>query len=197
MWSTFLDRIRSRWYEVQVDAGTVQVGKLVLPARRCWPLRALPDGRKPTITSRHAIHNPSRPTHRGVDLFYRRLPTDPPMRIGDGGRTAKWWIPEMTEVIAPAAGLVEIAGNSKTGWRVWIRHAGGLATGGFHMTQIFVKAGDAVRMADPIGIVGDNPADHDPDHLHWEVYEGAIGKYPRGTVDPELWLKGAEVLPAA
>jgi hypothetical protein len=188
-----LERLRAR---VEVDQGTETVGGLVLPFHRCWPLRALPDGRRPAITSRHAIHNPERPNHRGVDLFYRYQPGDPPMRVGDGGRTGRWWIPDHTWAVAPADGLVELAGTSRTGHRVWVRHAGGLLTGGFHMTELAVKPGDAVRMGDPIGVVGDNPADHHARHLHWEVYTGPIGRYPKGTVDPERWLRGAKVLGA-
>jgi hypothetical protein len=179
----------------ELDDGTERIGGLVLPFHRCYPLRALADGRKPTITSRHYLNNPERKNHNGVDFFYRYdAAKDPPMRAGDGGRTSRWWIPDRTWAIAPADGLVTIAGNSRTGHRVWIQHAGGLLTGGFHMTEIGVKAGDAVKMGDPIGIVGDNPADHDARHLHWECYLGAIGKYPRGTVDPERWLRGAKVL---
>lgn len=168
---------------------------IVMPPTRCWPLRALPDGRKPTITSRHAIHNPSRPTHRGVDLFYRWQPGDGG-KLGDGGRTAKWFIPDNTWSIASADGEVEVAGSSKTGWRAWIRHAGGLLTGGFHMTELAVKVGDAVRLGDPIGIVGDNPNDVDARHLHWELYDGQLARYPAGSVDPERWLHGAVMLPA-
>lgn len=188
-----LERLRAR---VEVDQGTERIEGLVLPYHRCWPLRMLADGRRPAITSRHALRNPDRPTHRGVDLFYRYQQGDPPMRVGDGGRTGRWWIPDNTWAVAPADGLVELAVNSRTGHRVWVRHAGGLLTGGFHMTTLAVKPGDAVRMGDPIGVVGDNPADHDARHLHWEVYEGAIGRYPRGTVDPERWLRGAKVLEA-
>jgi hypothetical protein len=180
----------------ELETGTVAIDGLVLPARRCYPLRALADGRKPTITSRHAIHNASRSTHYGVDFFYQWKAGDAAMRIGDGGRTAKWFIPDRTFAIAPADGIVTLAGSSRTGHRVWIQHAGGLYTGGFHMTEIAVKAGDAVKMGEPIGVVGDNPADHDARHLHWECYVGDLGKYPRGTVDPERFLKGAIVLPA-
>ena len=179
-----------------LDDGTEKVGGLVLPYRRCYPLRALPDGRKPVITSRHSTHNSERPNHHGVDFFYPYKAGDAPMKIGDGGRTTKWHIPNNTWAVAPADGMVEIAGTSKTGYRVWIRHAGGLLTGGFHMTLLAVKAGEAVKMGDPIGIVGDNPNDHDARHLHWECYAGPIGKYPRGTVDPERFLRGAIVLPA-
>ena len=178
------------------DDGTETIGKLVLPYHRCYPLRALPDGREPTITSRHSSRNPERSNHHGVDFFYRWQAGDAAMKIGDGGRTPKWFIPDNTWAVAPADGLVELAGSSRTGHRVWVRHAGGLLTGGFHMTLLAVKAGDAVQMGDPIGIVGDNPADHDARHLHWECYSGPLGKYPRGTIDPERFLKGAKVLPA-
>lgn len=180
----------------ELDDGTETVGGLVLPARRCYPLRALADKRKPQITSRHFLNNPSRKNHNGVDFFYAWQAGDAAMRIGDGGRTARWFIPDRTWTIAAADGLVEIAGNSKTGHRAWVRHAGGLATGGFHMTEIVVKAGDAVKMGDPIGIVGDNPADNDARHLHWECYLGEFAKYPRGTIDPERFLRGAIILPA-
>jgi hypothetical protein len=181
----------------ELDAGTEQLGGLTLPARRCYPLRALPDGRKPQITSRHKLNNPERSTHYGVDFFYRWQAGDAAMRIGDGGRTAKWFIPDATFAIAASDGIVTLAGSSKTGHRVWVQHAGGVYTGYFHMTQIFVKAGDAVKMSEPIGIVGDNPADTDARHLHWELYSGPLAKYPKGTLDPERFLRGASVLAAA
>lgn len=175
----------------------VTVRGLVMPAERCWPLRMLPDGRKPTVTSKHFTRNPERKNHFGCDLFYRYDPkTDPPMKLGDGGRTQKWWIPNDTVVVAQAEGEVVIAGNSATGYRAWVRHEGGLATGGFHLTQLFVKIGDSVAPGDPLGIVGDNPRDNDARHLHTELYKGPIIKYPAGTLDPELFWIGAQVLPA-
>lgn len=180
----------------ELDDGTEMVGGLLLPARRCYPLRALADRRKPTITSRHFLNNRERKNHNGVDFFYAWQAGDAAMRIGDGGRTARWFIPDRTLAIAPADGIITLAGQSRTGHRVWIQHAGGLYTGGFHMTEIVVKAGDAVKMGDPIGVVGDNPVDNDARHLHWELYSGDLNKYPRGTVDPERFLKGAIVLPA-
>lgn len=180
----------------ELDAGTERVDGLVLPAQRCYPLRALPDGRKPTITSRHFLRNPERKNHNGVDFFYAWKAGDAAMRIGDGGRTARWFIPDRTWCVAPADGLVTLAGPSRTGHRVWIQHAGGLYTGYFHLTEIAVKAGDAVKMGDAIGVVGDNPIDHDARHLHWELYAGDLAKYPRGTLDPERFLVGARVLEA-
>lgn len=180
------------------DTGTETVGGVVVPIKRCYPLRALPDGRKPQITSGHFKRNPDRKNHNGCDLFYVWRAGDAAMRIGDGGRTAKWFIPDNTWAIAPADGIVQIAGNSKTGHRVWVQHAGGLLTGGFHMTKIIVEPGEAVRMGDDLGIVGDNPIDNDARHLHWECYVGELVKYPRGTIDPQAnFLVGAAVLPAS
>lgn len=179
---------------------TVMVNGLAMPRQRCWPLRALADGRKPVITSRHKIHEPSRPTHYGADLLYRYLPSDPPTKIGDSGRTLGYWIPEETWSIAPADGVVERCGPSPTGMYAWIRHEGGLATGGFHYDRLAVITGQHVKMGDPIGRVNDNPKDNDPDHLHGELYRGGLvgaeNHYPAGTLDPECWWVGAIVLPA-
>jgi hypothetical protein len=173
---------------------TVTVDGYTMPVERCYPMRALADGRVPRITSRHAIHNPSRPRHRGVDLFYPYVASDPPMRIGDGGRTAKWWVPDRTWAVAVADGVVEKAGSSATGFRVWLRHPGGMASGYFHLSELATTEGATVRMGDPLGVIGDNPSDHDARHLHFEVFLGDLRTYPKGTVDPEAWLKGARVL---
>ncbi len=179
---------------------TVMVHGLEMPAIRCWPLRILADGRKPIITSRHKIHEPTRPTHFGADLFYAYLPTDPAMKVGDHGRTKGYWIPPETWSIAPADGVIERCGQSPSGMYCWIRHAGGLATGGFHYDQLAVITGQTVKMGDNIGRVNDNPKDDDPRHLHGELYQGglvgAANHYPQGTLDPELWWLGAQMLPA-
>lgn len=180
----------------ELDNGTELVGGLTVPAVRCYPLRKLEDGRKPTITSRHFLNNPERKNHNGVDFFYPWRDGDKPMKIGDGGRTKKWAIPNPTYAIAAASGIVTIAGASKTGYRVWIQVAGGLYLGYFHLTRLFVQPGEAVGMGAMIGIVGDNPVDNDAVHLHFEVYKGDLGKYPRGTIDPERFLKGARMYDA-
>jgi hypothetical protein len=164
------------------------------PAGRIWPLANLPDGRQPRITSRHWTKNPDRANpdrrHYGVDLMYDYLPTDPVVRIGDSGRTKGFWIPADTIAVACADGVVELAGPSRTGHRVWVRH-GTHALGYFHLQRLLCTPGSTVKAGDPIGIVGDNPIDTDPDHLHFELYAGPLGGYPSGSVDPERWLLGA------
>jgi len=79
---------------------------------------------------------------------------------------------------------------------VGLAAAGGVASGRAHLRGLAGKAGDAVRLGEAIGTVGDNPVDNDAAHLHWEVYQGPVTSYPRGTIDPERWLAGARVLPA-
>lgn len=172
-------------------------GPRPFPTNRAWPLKVLPDGRRPTITSGHFLRNPDRKNHNGVDLFYRYVPgSDPNTKVGDGGRTSndKWWIPDDTMAIAAVPGVVELAGNSRTGWRVWIDAGDGWHVGYFHLTRIEVKPGDRVELGDPIGIVGDNPVDTDARHLHFEIYYGDLATYPRGTRDPQPILEAAPLL---
>lgn len=175
---------------------------------RAFPMRALADGRPPRVTSRHAVHNSDRPTHYGADLMFEHRDSDPPMKVGDGGRTrnGRWWVPPGTMAIAAAAGVVVNAGKSRTGYRLWIRHDGGqIATGYFHLRGLTpaVLVGARLELGDALGEVGDNPVDVDVVHLHFELYRGnidadvAAGLYPRGTMDPERFLKSARVLLAA
>ena len=171
-----------------------RVGPPAIPGPRCWPLRSLADGRKPRVTSGFKAKNPDRPNHNGCDLFYRYQPEagDPPMKAGDGGRTSSgWWIPDGTSAVAGAAGTVVLAGASKTGFRVWIDIGGGWHIGYFHLTKLDVSVGEKVAMGKPVGIVGDNPVDIDARHLHFELYYGELGTYPRGCQDPEAFLEGA------
>lgn len=164
----------------------------VTPIAAVYPLPLLPDGRKPRITSHHKSRNPSRPTHDGVDWFYPVLPGDPAWKLGDGGGTTnrKWIVPPGTPAIAVSAGRIQLAGNSPTGWRVWIDH-GSVRTGYFHLTELFVKQGDHVATGQQLGIVGDNPRDHDARHLHFEV--SPVDRY--APVDPVPLLQSAAYLP--
>lgn len=172
------------------------------PEPRCWPLRCLADGRKPHVTSGHSSRNPSRSDHHGVDLLYPYRAGDPPKKIGDSGRTPSWWIPENTYSIAPFTGVIVLASDSATGERAWLKHPSGWNAGGFHYDRLVVEVGRQVNIGDPIGLVGDSPRGDDPDHLHFELYLGDIvddvrhGRYPRGSIDPELMLATTPYLPA-
>jgi murein DD-endopeptidase MepM/ murein hydrolase activator NlpD len=177
------------------------VARAPWPIPRAWPLRALADGRVPVVTSGHSSRNPSRPTHHGVDIMYPYRPGDPPTKIGDGGRTRMFWIPPNTHAIAPFDGRIVLANNSATGQRAWLQHPSGWAAGFFHLDKIYAQVGQVVTVGDSIGRVADSPRGDDPDHLHFEIYWGDVaddvkgGRYPRGSVDPELMLRVTPYLP--
>lgn len=183
------------------------LGRGELPPSRFWPLRCLPDGRRPFVTSSYWTDNKSRAEadrrHYGVDLFYQYDPrNDPEVTVGDGGASGrggkpKWWIPPGTCAVAAAAGRVYVAGKGRTGYRVWIDHGRGVYTGYFHLSAINVgmgrdlKRGDELDAGTIVGRVGDNPAAYDAAHLHFEVYVGDLDSYPSRSVNPKLWLAGA------
>jgi murein DD-endopeptidase MepM/ murein hydrolase activator NlpD len=179
----------------ELATSTIDVHGIIVPRVRCAPLRAFRDGRQPTVTSRFKTHEPTRPDHNGVDIFYRYLPSDPSTRIGDGGREKNWWIPDDTMAIACAPGRVLLAGPSPTGYRVWVDHRG-VSLGYFHLSRLACSAGDEVEPGDEIGIVGHNPRKQDAKHLHFELHVGALKGYPAGCHDPEDWIRGAAVLAA-
>jgi murein DD-endopeptidase MepM/ murein hydrolase activator NlpD len=138
------------------------------------PLPDLADGRRATITS--SFRPADRPNHDGVDLFYRWRPGDQPSFVGDKGAatrnadgTPRWVVPYETPAVAAADGIVQIAGNSATGYRCWVDHGNGMRTGYFHLLDLDVAVGQRVTVGARIGRVGDNPADNDGRHLHFEL----------------------------
>lgn len=162
---------------------------------KVYPLPVLADLRKPIITSAFHAKNPSRPKHNGCDFFYRWKESDGPVKLGDGGATRdqarpgkpKWFIPKGLRAIAAAPGIVQLASDSPTGWRVWVKHADGMRTGYFHLRGIAVRIGQEVAIGTQLGEVGDNPKDIDAQHLHFEV--SPVHRY--APIDPEEWLVGA------
>lgn len=154
------------------------------------PLPILADGREATITS--AYKTSDRPNHNGVDLFYRWRPGDLPDTVGDRGAAGKnpdgspkWVVPNNTLAIAAAGGTVQIAGNSATGFRCWIDHGNGLRTGYFHLLDLRVAVGEQILVGTPLGLVGDNPSDHDGRHLHFEL--SPVDRY--APIDPKPLLR--------
>jgi murein DD-endopeptidase MepM/ murein hydrolase activator NlpD len=168
----------------KAGAGTrAELEKLLNPApprvepsafKLLLPLPILSGGRKAVVTS--TFKPPDRPNHLGIDLFYPWRQGDRPDFVGDKGAagkaqdgTPRWVVPYEIEAIAAADGVVQIAGNSKTGFRCWIDHLNGLRTGYFHLLNMRVVPGQEVAAGMPLGRVGDNPADHDGRHLHFEL----------------------------
>jgi murein DD-endopeptidase MepM/ murein hydrolase activator NlpD len=151
-----------------------------------------PDARQAQITSGHHSVNPDRPDHNGCDFFYRWQPGDQPNFVGDKGGatkqkdgTPKWVVPYGVHALAAASGKVQIAGNSPTGYRLWIDHGNGWRTGYFHLLDLKVAVGQEVAVGQPLGLVGDNPQDHDGRHLHFEL--SPVDRY--APVNPEPYFK--------
>lgn len=162
------------------------------PARfLACPLPRLPDGRTAVVTSE--FRPADRPDHAGVDWFFSWRPGDKPDFVGDGGcagKTAdghpKWVVPSGVCAIAAAPGKVTLAGDSPTGHRVWIDHGNGLRTGYFHLLDLRVTVGLMVNAGTALGLVGDNPADNDARHLHFEL--SPVDRYE--PMDPVPYLVG-------
>lgn len=156
-----------------------------------WPLPTLKDGRRPVITSEYRPKD--RPTHNGLDLFYRWAEGDIPNFVGDGGAEGskgkpKWVVPYGTSAYAAAAGKVMMAGNSPTGYRLWVDHGNGWRTGYFHLSWLAVVTGDVVQAGDRLGIVGNSPRGVDGNHLHFEL--SPVDRY--APVDPTPFLVAKE-----
>jgi len=155
-------------------AGPVTIASLDARVKLRMPLPALPDGRLPEITSE--FRPADRPTHNGIDLFYRWKPGDKPNFVGDHGAagrnsdgTPRWGVPPGVFAIASGPGVVQLADNSATGYRCWIDHGDGWRTGYFHLLDLRVKVGQRVDAGTELGLVGDNPSDDDARHLHFEL----------------------------
>ncbi len=153
------------------------------------PMPVLADGRKAQITSE--FRPADRPNHDGVDFFYRWKAGDKPDFVGDKGCAGtidghpKWVVPYETQALAANDGKVQLAGNSPTGYRVWIDHGNGYRTGYFHLLDMRVREGDRVVRGQPLGSVGDNPKDHDGRHLHFEL--SPVDRY--APMDPTPYLR--------
>jgi murein DD-endopeptidase MepM/ murein hydrolase activator NlpD len=174
----------------------LEIDKLLGPATNPPTLAlALPlptllaSGRRPIITSE--FRPPDRPKHNGVDLFYHWQPGDRPDFIGDKGAAGKnadgspkFVVPYGVFAIAAQDGIVQVAGNSTTGYRLWIDHGNGLRTGYFHLLDLHVSVGERVSVGQELGLVGDNPADNDGRHLHFEL--SPVDRY--APMDPAPYL---------
>lgn len=153
------------------------------------PLPVLADGRRAQVTS--GFRPADRPTHLGLDWFYEWRTGDVPGFVGDRGAegrnadgTPRWVVPMGVHAIAPADGVVLQVGPSPTGWFSWVGHGNGLRTGCFHLFGVVVQVGQHVKVGDRLGPVGDNPADLDGRHLHFEL--SPIDRYE--PMDPTPFL---------
>lgn len=93
--------------------------------------------------------------------------------------------PTGTEIVAPAAGKVVLAGHFYfNGKSVFIDHGQGLISMLCHMSDISVSEGDTVNANDLIGLVGATGRVTGP-HLHWTVSLNDARIEPRLLLAPK------------
>jgi murein DD-endopeptidase MepM/ murein hydrolase activator NlpD len=107
---------------------------------------------------------------------------------GDGAGSKRFVMPERTPAVAFGPGEVVRAGPSPTGGLVVIDHGRGIRSAYAHLRSVDVHVGQLVNAGHALGIIGDNPLDHDPAHLHFSVTVNGRDTNPRPL------LAGAAVL---
>jgi murein DD-endopeptidase MepM/ murein hydrolase activator NlpD len=167
---------------------------LVIPTR-CYPFRALPDGRECLITSRHADENPERSgkvykgnrtrRHDGVDWMVRSAEGDP------WHYKHKYYCPP--RCVAVAAGeIMTLQLKPNNGARIWLDLGDGDRIAYLHLDpgEVLVEKGDIVEMGQELaGMAGRKYTW--PTHLHLELSE--FRRYrPR---NPAPWFDRAVYLP--
>lgn len=93
--------------------------------------------------------------------------------------------PEGSPVVAPADGIVRLAGSDfyLTGGTVILDHGHGIYTNFLHLSAIDVKVGQAVKQGERIGAVGATGRATGP-HLHWGLNWNEIRLDPALLVPP-------------
>jgi murein DD-endopeptidase MepM/ murein hydrolase activator NlpD len=161
-----------------------------VPGDWVWPLPAW-NGRAPTISDGFDSPRTGYPRHGGVDLMYRRIPTDA-LRVGSPNGSKAFVMPDGTKALAAADGVVWSALRTPQGFAVVIQHAQPFATFYTHLEQLLVAetargvSNQRVRAGQPIGIVGASPLDAEHlKHLHFELWAGGA----KDKMDPALAMR--------
>jgi murein DD-endopeptidase MepM/ murein hydrolase activator NlpD len=158
------------------SSGTTDTHPEPLPGRWVWPVGVWHD-RKPEISdgfsSKRRSPSGQLVPHGGVDIMYRRRPSDP-WRAGTPNGTPGWVMPDHRAALAASDGVVWSAANTPRGWTVVIDHAPRkLATYYTHLSSLLVAAKQPVSAGTPLGIIGADPLDTERImHLHLELWRG-------------------------
>jgi hypothetical protein len=176
---------------------------LTFPGRWVWPVPAW-NGRAPVVSDGFGSPRPGGVTHAGVDIMFRRQPTDA-FAAGTPNGSRQYVMPDNITALAAADGRVWSAMQTPRGWAVVIDH-GPLPYATFytHLEKLLVaptapnKGGQRVRAGDPLGIIGFDPlTGASLKHLHFELWRGG----PKDAIDPaavmKTWGVAGNALPGA
>lgn len=177
------------------------------------PMPALPDGRKPHITSGYGPRTGGMYSfHYGVDMLYPAAPNERVLGKRFPWSTGKWVTPDAgwaampvdVPALAVAAGTVTKAQWTGTGVQVTIDHGGGWESQYMHMRDLKVRPGERVKQGTPLGRISFSPWKRGApralpppspprkiglNHLHLQI------KRDGKTIDPKPLIRNAPVMP--
>ena len=154
-----------------------------------YPLPTLTDGREATISDGFsAIETADHRQHLGVDIMYRRVPSEVPA-LPRG--TKLFYTPENTPVVAAYGGKIWNTNITSLGHSITIDHGdvpeiGPAVTFYQHMASFARdwKKGDVIRPGDVLGIVGGPIIGYPLHHLHFELWLPTRDE----AIDPEPFM---------
>lgn len=166
-----------------------------LTGRWVWPVPKW-NGRTPVISSGWGSPRPGGP-HRGGDIMFRRVPSDP-YAVGSPNGSKLFVMPDNLAAVAASDGVVWSAGWGPGGFAVVIDHGPRkVATYYQHLSELFVaptsraKSGQRVYAGQPLGIIGASPRDGEKlKHLHFGIWLGG----PKDAVDPAPVMRSWEYI---
>ena len=169
------------------------------PSAGRWVVAEFPlwNGRAPTISDGFGSQRGNGQKHMGVDVMFARDPSDT-LKAGTPNGTAHFVMPDGTNAIAAADGVVWSAMKTPRGFAVVIDH-GPLKVATFyqHVEKLLVtetanaKSGERVRAGQPIGVIGADPLDGEHlKHLHFELWRGG----PKDAIDPAPLMRTWETV---
>lgn len=163
------------------------------PERWVWPV-GIWHGRRPLISSGWGTPRGTQ-QHEGVDVMFRRLPSDA-YAVGSPNGSKNFVLPEGVWGLAAADGRVWSAGWTPRGFTVVIDH-GSVATYYTHLETLLLqptargRSGEMVKAGQPLGIIGYDPKDgRKLKHMHFAYWKGG----PRDAIDPEPLMKSWQMV---
>lgn len=162
-------------------------------SRNVWPAVS-PDGRPAVVSNPYDRRadcagcqvGRCMPHHLGVDIIFRRRPTDLADKLDGEQGTRGFFAPSGALVVACAPGFVKYAKAAANGYRVRLVHASGFDSLYLHLRDLRVKDGDPVGVGQALGEMWDDPTVRDVRHLHFEMRVRRTNM----PVDPEPYLVG-------